>query len=429
MTDTKIAYVHARRVWDSRGRPTVEADVVLENGSVGRAIAPAGASTGTHEAIDLRDGGAAFGGYDVTKAIANVNDVITFAVVGMDAADQEALDERLIELDGTRTKSKLGANATLPVSMAAAHAYAGAKGQPLYIALGGHDADLIPLPQIQIFGGGAHAGQRVDIQDFMVMCPGAESFAQALDWTAEIYRTAGTMMKEAGKLAGVADEGGWWPMFDTNEQALDALTAAIERAGYKPMEQVGIALDIASTQFGAGGSYRLALEGKAMSREEMIALLTGWIGKYPVLSIEDPLAEDDAEGMKAFTAALGEKVQIVGDDYLVSDADKVAEAAEAGACNCVLLKPNQRGTLTETLDTRRTAERVGYATIVSARSGETEDTTIAHLAVGWGAGQLKVGSFARSERMAKWNEMLRIEEALGGKARFAGGSVLGRSRT
>jgi enolase len=313
--------------------------------------------------------------------------------------------------------------------MAAAHAYAGAKGQPLYIALGGHDADLIPLPQIQIFGGGAHAGQRVDIQDFMVMCPGAESFAQALDWTAEIYRTAGTMMKEAGKLAGVADEGGWWPMFDTNEQALDALTAAIERAGYKPMEQVGIALDIASTQFGAGGSYRLALEGKAMSREEMIALLTGWIGKYPVLSIEDPLAEDDAEGMKAFTAALGEKVQIVGDDYLVSDADKVAEAAEAGACNCVLLKPNQRGTLTETLDTRRTAERVGYATIVSARSGETEDTTIAHLAVGWGAGQLKVGSFARSERMAKWNEMLRIEEALGGKARFAGGSVLGRSRT
>ncbi|HVY17833.1 MAG TPA: phosphopyruvate hydratase [Rhodopila sp.] len=428
MTDTAIAYVHARRVWDSRGRPTVEADVVLEGGAVGRAIAPAGASTGTHEAIDLRDGGAAFGGYDVRKAIANVNDVIAFAVHGIDAADQEALDERLIELDGTRTKSKLGANATLPVSMAAAHAVAGARGTPLYASLGGPDASLVPLPQIQIFGGGAHAGQRVDIQDFMIMCPAAETFAQALDWTAEVYRTAGKMMAESGKLAGVADEGGWWPMFDTNEQALDALTAAIERAGYKPAEQVGIALDIAATQFGKGGRYTLALDGKELSREEMVAMLTGWIGRYPILSIEDPLAEDDAEGMRAFTKAVGGKVQIVGDDYLVSDADLVSEAAEAGACNCVLLKPNQRGTLTETLDTRRTAERVGYATIVSARSGETEDTTIAHLAVGWSAGQFKVGSFARSERMAKWNEMLRIEEALGGRAKFAGGAVLGRTK-
>jgi enolase len=215
-------------------------------------------------------------------------------------------------------------------------------------------------------------------------------------------------------------------MFDTNEQALDALTVAIERAGYKPGEQVGIALDIAATQFGKDGRYKLALDGKELSRDEMIAMLTGWIGRYPILSIEDPLAEDDAEGMRAFTAAVGDKVQIVGDDYLVSDADRVSEAAETGACNCVLLKPNQRGTLTETLDTRRTAERVGYATIVSARSGETEDTTIAHLAVGWGAGQFKVGSFARSERMAKWNEMLRIEEALGGKARFAGGAGLRR---
>jgi enolase len=427
MTDTAIAYVHARRVWDSRGRPTVEADVVLEGGAVGRAIAPAGASTGTHEAIDLRDGGDAFGGYDVRKAIENVNETIAFAVHGIDAADQEALDEKLIELDGTRTKSKLGANATLPVSMAAAHAVAGARGAPLYASLGGPDANLIPLPQIQIFGGGAHAGQRVDIQDFMVLCPAAESFAQALDWTAEIYRTAGKMMAEAGKLAGVADEGGWWPMFDTNEQALDTLTSAIERAGYKPVEQVGIALDIAATQFGKGGRYTLALDGKELSRAEMVAMLTGWIGRYPILSIEDPLAEDDTEGMRMFTAAVGDRVQIVGDDYLVSDADRVSGAAEAGACNCVLLKPNQRGTLTETLDTRHTAERIGFATIVSARSGETEDTTIAHLAVGWGAGQLKVGSFARSERMAKWNEMLRIEEALGGRARFAGGRVLGRS--
>lgn len=427
MTDTAIAYVHARRVWDSRGRPTVEADVVLEGGAVGRAIAPAGASTGTHEAIDLRDGGAAFGGYDVTRAVGNVNTVIAPAIAGLDAADQEALDERLIELDGTRTKARLGANATLPVSMAAAHAVAGARGLPLYAALGGAEATLVPLPQIQIFGGGAHAGQRVDIQDFMIMCPAADSFAQALDWTAEVYRTAGTMMAEAGKMAGVADEGGWWPVFDSNEQALDTLTAAIERAGFRPKEQVGIALDIASTQFGKDGRYKLALEGKELSREEMIAMLTGWIGRYPILSIEDPLAEDDAEGMRAFTAAVGDKVQIVGDDYLVSDADRVTEAAEAGACNTVLLKPNQRGTLTETLDTWNTAKRVGYAAIVSARSGETEDTTICHLAVGWGAGQLKVGSFARGERTAKWNEMLRIEEALGGRARFVGGTVLGRS--
>jgi len=429
MTDTAIAYVHARRVWDSRGRPTIEADVVLEGGAVGRAIAPAGASTGTHEAIDLRDGGSAFGGYDVTKALANVNDIIAHAVAGIDAADQEALDERLIELDGTRTKSKLGANATLPVSMAAAHAVAAARGVPLYVSLGGYDATLVPLPQIQIFGGGAHAGQRVDIQDFMIMCPAADSFAQALDWTAEVYRTAGKMMAEAGKMAGVADEGGWWPVFDSNEQALDTLTAAIERAGFRPNEQIGIALDIAATQFGKNGRYRLALDDKELSREAMIDMLLGWIGRYPILSIEDPLAEDDAEGMRAFTAAVGGRVQIVGDDYLVSDADRVSDAAEYGACNTVLLKPNQRGTLTETLDTRNTAQQVGYAMIVSARSGETEDTTIAHLAVGWGAGQLKVGSFARGERTAKWNEMIRIEEALGGKARYAGGSVLGRSRS
>lgn len=428
MTDTTIVYAHARRIWDSRGRPTVEADVVLEGGAVGRAIAPAGASTGTHEALDLRDRGPAFGGYDVTRAVGNVNDIIARAILGLDAADQEALDERLIELDGTRNKSKLGANATLPVSMAAAHAVAAAGGTPLYRSLGGSDANLIPLPQIQIFGGGAHAGGRVDIQDFMIICPGAGSFAQALDWTAEVYRTAGKMMDERGKLAGVADEGGWWPMFDANDQALDTLTEAIERAGFRPGEQIGIALDVAATQFGQNGRYNLALDGNALSREEMIEMLTRWIGRYPILSIEDPLAEDDTEGLRAFTQMMGNTLQIVGDDYLVTDADRVQEASEAGACNCVLLKPNQRGTLTETLDTRRAAARCGFATIVSARSGETEDVTIAHLAVGWGAGQLKVGSFARGERTAKWNEMLRIEEALGGKARFAGGAALGRSR-
>jgi enolase len=427
MTETRIAFVHARRVWDSRGRPTVEADVLLEGGGVGRAIAPAGASTGSHEAVDLRDGGAAFGGYDVTKAVSNVNDVIARAVVGMDATDQEALDERLMELDGTRNKSRLGANALLSVSMATAHAAAAAGGLPLYAYLGGADAALIPLPQIQIFGGGAHAGRRVDIQDFMIMCPAATSFAQALDWTAEVYRAAGLLMAEAGQLAGVADEGGWWPSFATNEQALDTLVRAIERAGFRPGEQVGIALDIAASEFGRDGVYTLALDGTELSTDGLIAMLTGWIGRYPILSIEDPVAEDDLDGLVAFTKAVGDRVQIVGDDLFVSDADRLQDASERGGGNCVLLKPNQRGTLTETLDASRTAVDTGYARIVSARSGETEDITIAHLAVGWGAGQFKVGSFSRGERMAKWNEMLRIEEALGGKARFAGRAVLGHS--
>jgi enolase len=428
MTDTSIAYIHARRVWDSRGRPTVEADVLLEGGAVGRAIAPAGASTGSGEALDLRDGGPAFGGYDVTKAVANVNTLIAHAIAGMDATDQEALDERLIELDGTRHKTRLGANALLSVSMAAAHAAAAAAGQPLYHYLGGADAALIPLPQIQIFGGGAHAGRRVDIQDFMVMCPAAQAFAQALDWTAEVYRAAGQLMEAAGPLAGIADEGGWWPAFSCNEQALDTLVAAIEKAGFRPGEQVGIALDIAASEFRTEGHYKLALDDKKLTTEAMIDLLSGWVARYPILSIEDPLAEDDLEGFIAFSRAVGTKVQIVGDDFLVTDADRLRDAAERKAANAILLKPNQRGTLTETFDARRAAADCGYATIVSARSGETEDVTIAHLAVGWGAGQLKVGSFARGERMAKWNEMLRIEEALGGKARFAGGSVLGRSR-
>lgn len=428
MTETAIAFVHGRRVWDSRGRPTVEAEILLEGGAVGRAIAPAGASTGSGEALDLRDGGDAFGGYDVTRAVGHVNTEIARAVRGMDAADQTALDRHLIELDGTPNKSRLGANAVMAVSMAAAHAAAAAAGQPLYRYLGGPEADLIPLPQIQIFGGGAHAGRRVDIQDFMVMCPAADNFAQALDWTAEVYRAAELLMKEAGTLAGVADEGGWWPVFDTNEQALDMLVRAIERAGFRPGEQVGIALDIAASEFGHGGRYKLALEDRDLDTGDMIKLLTGWIARYPILSIEDPLAEDDPDGFAEFTRQVGHKVQIVGDDFLVSQASRVREAALRGAANTVLLKPNQRGTLTETVECWDAATECGFSAIVSARSGETEDTTIVHLAVGWGAGQLKVGSFARSERMAKWNEMLRVEEALGARAHFAGGGILGRSR-
>jgi enolase len=429
MTDTNIAFVHARRVWDSRGRPTVEADVMLENGAVGRAIAPAGASTGSFEAVDLRDGGDAFGGYGVGRAVDNVNTEIARAVTGMDAARQAALDARLIALDGTPNKSRLGANAVLSVSMAAAHAAAHAAELPLFMYLAEDDVTLIPLPQIQIFGGGAHASRRVDIQDFMVMCPGADSFDQALEWTAEVYRAAGKLMAEAGTLAGVADEGGWWPSFSTNEQALDTLVRAIERAGFRLGDQVGIALDVAASEFGRGGRYKLALEQRELDSAGMIALLSGWISRYPILSIEDPLAEDDADGFAEFTRQHGGSIQIVGDDFLVTDAARVREASAKGAANTVLLKPNQRGTLTETLDAWNAAKGTGFSAIVSARSGETEDTTIVHLAVGWQVGQLKVGSFTRGERMAKWNEMLRVAEVLGGRAQFAGGTVLGRSRT
>ena len=425
---TRIEAIQARRVWDSRGRPTVEAEIRLQGGAVGRAIVPAGASTGTREALELRDGGTAFGGLDVQRALAHVRGEIAAALLGLDAADQAGLDRRLVELDGTPDKSRLGANATLAVSMAAAHAAAAAVGLPLYRYLGAAQATLLPMPQIQIFGGGAHAGRRVDVQDFMVVCPGAASFAQALEWTAEVYLRAGQRMQRRGALHGVADEGGWWPDFDTNEQALETLLASIEDAGFVPGAQVAIALDIAASEFGRGGRYRLGLEQRELDSDAMIELLLRWIGHYPICSIEDPLAEDDLQGFTRFTRAAGGKLQIVGDDLLVTDASLLREAAAAGAANCVLLKPNQRGTLSETLDAWREARAQGYAGIVSARSGETEDTSIVHLAVGWGVGQLKVGSFARGERMAKWNEALRIEQQLGEAARFAGAAVFGRRR-
>ena len=428
MTDTRIAFVQGRRVWDSRGRPTVEADVLLEEGAVGRGMAPAGASTGTGEALDLRDGGAAFGGYDVRRAVGHINNEIARALVGLDAADQAAVDARLIALDGTPSKSRLGANALIAVSMATAHAAAAAVGEPLYRYLGGPEMVTLPLPQIQIFGGGAHAGRRVDIQDFLVVCPAATSFAEALDWTAEVYRAAGALMAEAGTLFGVADEGGWWPAFKTNEAALETLVLAIQRAGFKPGPQVAIALDVAATELGRGGKYKFAIENRELDTDGMIRLLAGWARSYPIVSIEDPLGEDDDVGFAAFTAEVGRTVQVVGDDFLVSDASRVREAAMRGAANAVLLKPNQRGTLTELREAWDAAREANMAGVISARSGETEDTTVVHLAVGWGVGQLKVGSIARGERTAKWNEALRIEEALGARAKFAGVGVLGRSR-
>ena len=423
MTPFAIKSILARRVWDSRGRPTVEAEVVLNDGSLGRAIAPAGASKGTREALELRDGGDRFGGLDVMRAVEHVNGEISNALVGTKADNQSVLDQALIDLDGTINKSRLGANATLAVSMAAAHAMAAASDMPLYRYLGSGQIGRLPMPQIQIFGGGAHAGRRVDVQDFMVVCPGASSFAQALEWTAEVYRHAGLLMAQRGSLFGVADEGGWWPDFSSNEQALEMLVLAIEHAGFIPGDQVAIALDIAASEFGRQGQYRLGLESRALDSDGMIEMLLRWVEKYPIVSIEDPLAEDDSVGFARFTKAIGHRLQIVGDDFLVSNSSLIREAANLGAANTVLLKPNQRGTLSETLEAWKVSQELGYSAIVSARSGETEDTTIVDLAIGWNVGQLKVGSFARSERMVKWNHALRIEEQLGAQARFAGSSV------
>jgi enolase len=425
MKDARIAGVKGRRVWDSRGRPTVEAEIRLAGGAVGRAIAPAGASTGSGEAIELRDGGTRLGGRDVQGAVAAINGEIAAALIGQDAADQAAIDRLLIALDGTPQKRRLGGNSLVAVSLAALHAAADAAGRPLYAHLLGAAADAVmPLPEIQIFGGGAHAGRRVDIQDFMVTAPAARNFDQALEWTAEVYRAAGELMAERGLLQGVADEGGFWPAFESNEAALDVLMRAIERAGFTPGREIAISLDIAASEFHRDGLYRLARDSRTLDSDGMAEMLIGWLDRYPIVSIEDPLGEHDAEGLRRFTAAVGGRVQIVGDDFLVTNAERVKNAAALGICNAVLVKPNQAGTVTEAKAAFDAACAAGWGAIVSARSGETEDVTIVHLAVGWGVGQLKVGSFARSERMAKWNETLRIEEALGARAHFAGSAPL-----
>lgn len=424
MTDSTIAHVRGRRVWDSRGRPTVEVEVTLHGGMSGRAIAPAGASTGSGEALDLRDGGAAFGGLDVSNALSKVNGEIANSLEGRDACDQAVIDASLIALDGTPNRSRLGGNAIVATSMAVLHAAAAASRQPLWRYVAGDRAVRLPLPEIQIFGGGAHAARRVDVQDFMIMCPAASSFTEALEWTAEVYRAAGSLMKQAGKLQGVADEGGYWPAFDCNEDALDTLMQAIGDTGLQAGKQVGISLDIAASEFGRDGHYTLALDGQRLDTDQMISMLGRWLNTYPILSIEDPLAEDDAEGFRHFAQAYGARCQIIGDDFLVTNADRVRTAASQRTLNAVLIKPNQAGTVTEAHQALQAGKAAGFGTIVSARSGETEDVTIAHLSVGWDAGQFKVGSFSRSERMAKWNEVLRIEEALGPRAQFSGWSAL-----
>ncbi|WP_146992315.1 phosphopyruvate hydratase [Bradyrhizobium macuxiense] len=428
MTGTKIISVRGRRVWDSRGRPTVEAEVALQCGAVGRGIAPAGASTGSGEAVDLRDGGTRHGGHDVRKAVGAVNELIAAVLVNRDANDQAAIDESLITLDGTANKSRLGGNATIAVSMAVLSARASANGQAVWEHLSSGRDVRLPLPEIQIFGGGAHASRRVDVQDFMIMPLGAGSFAEALDWTSEVYRAAGAAMKTAGKLQGVADEGGYWPNFLSNEEALEYLVRAIDQAGLKPGANVGISLDIAANQFATAGRYRLALDQRELDAAELISLLCRWIDAYPIVSIEDPVAEDDAAGFAEITRLVGARCQIIGDDFLVTNADRIDAAVERRSLTAALIKPNQAGTISETLAALAKAKAGGLGTIVSARSGETEDTLVAHLAVGLDAGQIKVGSFARSERMAKWNECLRIEEALGSKVAFAGRSALAFSK-
>jgi enolase len=421
---SSIVSTVGRRVWDSRARPTIEVEITLADGTVARAIAPAGASTGSGEAVDRRDGGDSFGGLDVRHAIASVNGEIAKALHGRDAHDQTGIDALLIKLDGTPNKARLGGNSMIATSMAVLHAAALSSKKPLWHYLAGDGPVSIPVPEIQIFGGGAHAARRVDIQDFMVICPTAGSFAEALDRTAEVYRAAGGLLKARGLLQGVADEGGFWPAFESNEEALDMLVKAIEAAHFQPGTDVSISLDVAASEFGAKGRYRLARDGREIDTEGMIQLLSGWIDRFPIISVEDPVAEDDAAGFKAFVAREGKRVQVIGDDFLVTDAARVERSAADKSCTAVLIKPNQAGTIFETKAALDAGKRNGFGTIVSARSGETEDTTIAHLAVGWNAGQFKVGSISRGERTAKWNEMLRIEAHLGAKARFAGDALV-----
>lgn len=412
---TAITSVLGRQVWDSRGRPTVEVEVRLASGARGRAIAPSGASTGSREALDMRDGGARLGGYGVDRALAAVAEIIAPALAGLDATDQAAVDAAMLRADGTAQKTRIGGNAAVATSCAVAWAAAAARRMPLWahlrtVAALDPAADFIPAPMIQIFGGGAHAGNRIDVQDFLVIAAGASSFAEAVEWTAEVYRAALSLMRETSPLQGVADEGGIWPDFSGNEDALVVLTRAIEKAGLKPRDDMAIAMDIAATNFHRDGAYVLAADGSRLDTAGMIDMLERWCGAYPIVSLEDPLAEDDDAGFAEITARLGKKLQIIGDDYLTTSAERIRHAAGVKACNAVLLKANQCGTISELVEASAAARALGWNAIQSGRSGESEDVTLSHLAVGLRSDQIKVGSVTRSERTAKWNEVIRIEE-------------------
>ena len=409
---TRICNVIAREIWDSRGRPTLEVDVELEGGTRGRAIAPAGASMGRGEAIELRDGGDRLAGFGVRRAISTVEQQVAPALHGVDSTDTVAVDARLLALDDDAKKSQIGGNVVTATSMAAAHAAANVSRMPLWRWLSAGNPSRAPLPEIQIFGGGAHAGGRVDIQDFMVIAIGAESYAQALEWTADVYRSAGSLLDCGGRRHGIADEGGYWPTFDSNEQSLEFLVQAIEDAGFVPGADVAIALDVAASELWRDPYYVLNSEQRRYDCDGWLELLCSWVQRYPVVSVEDPCAEHDLDGMRRFTEAVGPYVQVVADDVVVTSAARIRNAAEQGAGNAALIKPNQVGTLTEARAALDATRAAGWGAIASARSGETEDTTIVHLAVGWGLPQLKIGALARGERTAKWNEGLRITEDL-----------------
>ncbi len=419
-----IAVVRGRQVLDSRGNPTVEADVVLDSGAMGRAIVPSGASTGIHEAVERRDGGEAFGGKGVAGAVASVNDEIATAVTGLDALDQRYLDQRLIDLDGTDTKGRLGANALLAVSLASARAAADELAIPLYRHLGGVNAHVLPVPMMNVVNGGVHAANSIDFQEFMVMPVGAASFEEALRWGVETYHALKGVLAAQGLATAVGDEGGFAPNLPDNESAVRVLVEAIEATGREPGRDVAIALDPAVSELWHDGAYHLVGEGRVLSSAELVDYWADLVDRYPIVSLEDGMAEEDWDGWAALTARLGARLQLVGDDVFVTNPRLLGRGIAAGVANAILIKPNQIGTLTETLDTMSVAMRAGYATVVSHRSGETEDVTIAELAVATNAGQIKTGAPARSDRVAKYNQLLRIEEGLGAQARFLGRASL-----
>jgi enolase len=421
----RIERVKAREILDSRGNPTVEVEVFLEDGSWGRAAVPSGASTGAYEALELRDGDKArYGGKGVLKAVENVEKVIAPKIKGMCALDQRAIDRLLLELDGTPSKSKLGANAILGVSLAVAWAAAAYLGLPLYRYLGGLNACVIPVPFMNILNGGKHAHDSTDLQEFMIVPAGAPCFAEALRWGAEIYQSLKKVLASKGYSTNVGDEGGFAPSLKSNEEAVELVLEAIQKAGYKPGEEVFLALDPAASEFYEDGRYVLRKEGRALSSEEMVEFYAGWVEKYPIISIEDGLSEDDWEGWKLLASRLGDKIQLVGDDLFVTNVERIKKGIELGLANAVLIKPNQIGTLTETLEAVALARDAGWGAVISHRSGETEDVTVAHLAVATGTGQIKTGAPCRSERVAKYNELLRIEEELGLSSRFGGPLLL-----
>ena len=420
---TQISNVHARQILDSRGNPTVEVDVTLAGGATGRAAVPSGASTGEFEATELRDGGPAWGGKGVTQAVANVNGELAAAATGLDASDQRALDDALVALDGTANKSRLGANAILGVSLACAHASAADAGQPLWRYLGGAEANILPVPMMNVLNGGAHADNRVDFQEFMIVPCGATSFGEALRVGAEVFHALKGTLKARGLNTAGGDEGGFAPDLGSNEEALEVLIEGIEAARYRPGEDVGIALDPATSEIFEDGSYSLAHEGRVLSSAEMADYWAEMASRYPILSIEDGMDEEDWEGWKQLSDKIGETVQLVGDDLFVTNTERLGRGIELGVGNSILIKVNQIGTLTETLDAIAMAREAGYSAVMSHRSGETEDTTIADLAVATGCGQIKTGAPSRSDRVAKYNQLLRIEEALGDQAIYPGRSV------